>query len=263
MPYLFPAISDLPLWATATVMLVVSTLVAGLAPWLVRRGLGFERLVVNNEVAGFQYATLGTIYAILQGLAAVAVWDDYSGARATVEAEAAALINIDRLADGVPEPGRSAVRRALREYANSVIEHEWPAMRRGESATEPREALRRLGTALLTIEVQDQRAAVLYDHVLSETERLLVYRRERLDLIAGSLPPLVGSVLYSGAVITIAFTLFFAGRNVASQSLMTALLCLMVMLVLFVTVELNYPFGGGINVDPGPFQRMLEWVGPP
>ena len=43
MPDPLPAISDLPLWATATLMLVVSTLVAGLAPWLVRRGLGFER----------------------------------------------------------------------------------------------------------------------------------------------------------------------------------------------------------------------------
>lgn len=263
MPDPLPAISDLPLWATATLMLVVSTLVAGLAPWLVRRGLGFERLVVNNEVAGFQYATLGTIYAILQGLAAVAVWDDYNSARANVDAEAAALINIDRLVDGVPEPGRSAVRHALRDYATSVIDHEWPAMKRGETAEEPREALRALGSALLTIDVRDPRDAVLYDHVLSETERLLVCRRERLDLLAGSLPPLVGTVLYSGALITIVFTLFFAGRNVASQSLMTALLCLMVMLVLFVTVELNYPFGGGINVDPGPFQRMLAWVGPP
>lgn len=262
MPYPFHAIATLPLWVTAVLMLCVSTLLAALGPWIVRRGLGFERLVVNNEVAGFQYATLGTIYAILQGLAAVAVWGDYSDARGFVEAEAAALINIDRLADGVPEPGRNAVRVALRDYAASLIDHEWPAMTEGLMARQSQEALRALGTALLSIDVRDARGAVIYDHMLSETETVLLYRRERLDLLEGSLPPLVGLVLSSGAVITIAFTLFFAGRNVVSQSAMTGLLCLMVMLVLFVTVELNYPFAGGIRVDPEPFHRMLTWVGP-
>jgi hypothetical protein len=256
--HLFHALSGLPLWATALLLLVASTCLAALAPFLIRRTVGFERLVVNNEVAGFQYSTLGTSYAVLLALAVVAVWDDFRDAQRLVDGEASAWINLHHLAAAMPEPNRTAARGALHAYALALINEEWPAMARGRESAAATRAMDEVRGALLTMPVADARGAVLYDHLLDRVVELSEGRRSRLDMVRGSLPPLIDMVLVAGAAITVAFTLFFAGRDVRLQGVMTGLLCLMIMLVLFAAIELNYPFSGGVHVVPEPIEQVLR-----
>ena len=42
----------------------------------------------HNDVAGFIYAALGVIYAVLLALVVIAVWEQYGAAKETVEQEA-------------------------------------------------------------------------------------------------------------------------------------------------------------------------------
>jgi hypothetical protein len=58
----------------------------------------------NNDVAGFIYAVLGVIYAVLLALVVIAVWEDFGRARVTVETEANALAEIFWLAHQLPVP---------------------------------------------------------------------------------------------------------------------------------------------------------------
>ena len=58
----------------------------------------------HNDVAGFIYAALGVIYAVLIALVVIAVWEEFQAASETVEQEANALAEIAWLADRVPEP---------------------------------------------------------------------------------------------------------------------------------------------------------------
>jgi hypothetical protein len=255
---LFLALSRLPTWLDALLLLGLATALAAAGPHLVRRRVGFERLVVNNEVAGFQYAVLGTCYAVLLALALLAVWEEFREAERSVEGEAAAWVVLHQLAAGVPEPGRGAVRAALQDYARAAVEQEWPAMARRTGSPAADAALRRVRAALLAVEVGDARAAAVYGQMLDRLAELAEDRRRRLDMAGGALPPLVGTVLVAGAALTVGFTLFFAGKNLWSQALMTAALCLMVMLVLFAAVELNYPFAGGVRVGPEPLERALR-----
>jgi heme/copper-type cytochrome/quinol oxidase subunit 2 len=48
----------------------------------------------HNDVAGFIYAALGVIYAVLLALVVIAVWEEYDAANVTVEQEANALAEI-------------------------------------------------------------------------------------------------------------------------------------------------------------------------
>jgi hypothetical protein len=50
-------------------------------------------------------------------------------------------------------------------------------------------------------------------------------RRGRIDLVPGLLPPLIDTVLVVGALLTLTFTLLFAGRDFHIQILMTSMLC--------------------------------------
>ena len=63
--------------------------VVGLA--LVQRLLPATIRQEHNDVAGFIYAALGVIYAVLLALVVIAVWEEFGRARVTVESEANAL----------------------------------------------------------------------------------------------------------------------------------------------------------------------------
>ena len=63
-----------PLWLSGTLLLGVATLLAMASPVLVRRRVSLDRLRVNNEVAGFKFATVGVLYAVLLAFAVIVVW---------------------------------------------------------------------------------------------------------------------------------------------------------------------------------------------
>ena len=78
----------------------------------------------NNDVAGFIYAVLGGIYAVLLALVVIATWEEFGRARVTVETEANALAEIFWLAHQLPEPERHHLQELARSYAEEVVEEE-------------------------------------------------------------------------------------------------------------------------------------------
>ena len=74
---------------------------------LVQRLVPADSRQQHNDVAGFIYAALGVIYAVLMALVVIAVWEEYGAASDTVEQEANAAADIFWLADQLPEPRAS------------------------------------------------------------------------------------------------------------------------------------------------------------
>src|SRR3954447_11363614 len=71
----------------------------------------------HNDVAGFIYAALGVIYAVLLALVVIAVWEQYQAASETVEQEANAAAEIFWLANRLPEPRGTHIQELVRFYA--------------------------------------------------------------------------------------------------------------------------------------------------
>src|SRR5829696_9896715 len=84
-----------------------------------------------NDVAGFIYAALGVIYAVLLALVVIAVWEEFGRARVTVETEANALAEIFWLAHSLPEPEGRELQELAHSYAEEVVNQEWPLMEQG------------------------------------------------------------------------------------------------------------------------------------
>ena len=77
-------------WKAAILVVVLPTAIAMFGPVLVRRIFGIERLIINNEIAGFKFAVVGVIYGLLLTFAAISTWDKFSEAQVSVIEEAAA-----------------------------------------------------------------------------------------------------------------------------------------------------------------------------
>src|SRR5215208_6128231 len=117
-----------PLWLSGTLLLGVATLLAMAGPVLVRRRVSLDRLRVNNEVAGFKFATVGVLYAVLLAFAVIIVWEKLSEAEDAATQEAGGVATLFRLADGLGSEAGGPLRKALTNYARIAIAEDWPAM---------------------------------------------------------------------------------------------------------------------------------------
>jgi hypothetical protein len=118
-------------------------------------------LAVNNEVAGFKFATVGVLYAVPLAFVVIIVWERLNEAENDVAQEAGAAVTIFRLADGLGSGPATALRDSLTSYVRTVVADDWPAMERGGGSPATRHALNGLYATLLTFHPDDRRGAAL------------------------------------------------------------------------------------------------------
>lgn len=252
-------ITSSPLWLQTLLILILPTGIAMLGPLVVRRFVALDQLSTNNEVAGFKFATVGVLYAVLLAFSIIVVWEKFNDAEATVQREAAAAATIYHLAPSLGPSQADAARQALTAYLRSVVADEWPAMAQGGASPTTRQALGGIYTALLGAQVAAHNGDVAVEaEIFNQLNQLTQARRTRLLAAEGDVPGPLWIVLFGGAVVTIAFTFFFGTRNLRAQTLMTGLLTLLIFSELLIAVALDRPFTGGIRESPEAIVRVLS-----
>ena len=251
-------IASLPLWLSGLLLVIIPTAIVMCGPLIVRRLFSFDQVVINNEVAGFKFATLGVVYAVLLGLAVIAVWEKFSAAHDATAREAGALAAMYRLSAGIAPPGDKAIRDVLTAYGRAAIDNGWPAMTAGEESPESRIALDKLYTAILALPIAGERDAVLLETMLGRVNEITDARRERLALSEGVVPNVIWLVLFTGAIMVLGFTFFFGLQNLRVQMLMTGMLAVVIFLALFVALSISHPFTGPVAVSAEPIELVVE-----
>ena len=237
------------------------------------RGLALVQVLVpatsrrrHNDIAGFIYAVLGVIYAVLLALVVIAVWEDYERARETVESEANATAEIFWLAHRLPEPERDRLQELSRSYAEEVVEREWPLMREGQAPL--------MGQGQATpngwVIIDDIRAtlqgfepgtpaeAALYAEGIDQVEELASARRMRLVEAEEGLPGVLWVVLVFSGAAAISFTYLFGLDSTWAHRLMVGALAAVIGMVLYTIGAMEHPFSGGASIGTGAFDLILE-----
>jgi Na+/proline symporter len=245
-----------PLWISALILLGLGTALSMLGPLVVRRFVALEKIATNNEVAGFKFAAVGVLYAVLLAFAVIVVWQKYADADDSVAKEAAAAATLYHLSVGLNEAQGTAVRAALTNYLQSAIADEWPAMDRGSASKPTWQALQSIYTALIGPEPQPGNTALMSE-ILYQLDVLTQARRVRLVSAEGAVPDVVWAVLFGGAAVTIVFTFFFGTRNLVAQVLMTGLLAFLIFSELMVAIAIDRPFTGSVKVGPQALEEVL------
>jgi hypothetical protein len=238
--------------------------VIGLA--LVQRLVPVETRKEHNDVAGFIYAVLGVIYAVLLALVVIAVWEDFGRARDTVETEANALAEIAWLAHALPEPEGRELQELCRSYAEEVVNVGWPLMEQGETPSLERSQESSRGWVLIddiraTIQGYEPRTAAeeqLYAEGLDQVQRLADGRRDRLVQAEEGLPTVLWVVLIVAGIVVVGFAFLFGLENTGTHALMVVALAGVIALVLFTIAAMEHPFSGGARVGPDAFELVLD-----
>src|SRR5215213_7552920 len=256
---------DSPLATTVLfgVLVVIAACLVALAGLeLVQRLVPHEKRQEHNEVAGFLYAVIGVVYAVLLALLVIAVWGQYQRANETVESEASAVGEIAWLAHRLPEPEHHELQEDARSYAQEVVDTEWPLMEQGiEGERGTPEAWNLIDDMRATLQDFEPSTAAeqnVHAEGLDQIDRLGDDRRIRFVAAEEGIPGVLWAVLVFGAVVAVGFTYLFGLQNTWAHRLMVMSLTAVIALVLFTIGVIEYPFSGGARVDAGAFELILE-----
>ena len=249
-------LSDLPIWRLVLLIVVMPTAVAVGLQVLVRRLAGVDRLVLNNEVAGFIFAIIGVVYAVLLAFVVIAVWDKFSEGQTAVAREAAASAALFRYAEG-PEPEAARLHDGLVNYLELTIARDWPAMGTDSEDSQTTEALSGLYRAAMALNRTGTRSTADMTEVFAQIDNLTLARRVRLHLSTGLVPEIIWITLFAGGGLTVCFALFFGSPNARAQLAMTAILSIVLASGLVVIISLDHPFSGPVHIAPELLERVL------
>ncbi len=253
-------LSRCPLWFAAILVVILPTIAAMCGPALIRRRVALESLTINNEIAGFKFATVGVLYAVLVAFAIIMVWERFADAETAVVQEAGAAATLYRLASG-PEPEAVETRRALDRYLALAIERDWPQMALENQSRDTTRALDAIYTTAVRLAQSGSRPTAILLAMFNQLDVLTQARRSRLHLAVGIVPTMLWVVLTFGGVLTVGFTFFFGTRNLQAQIIMTGILSSVVFMSLLVIVSINHPFTGPVHIDSEPLSAVLAEFG--
>jgi hypothetical protein len=232
-------------------------LISALGLLLVRACAPHQRLQPHHDVAGYIYSGLAVLYAVLLAFVVIIVWGQFDATRTRVQREADALGDLFREAQVFPVPVQRAIFDAVRTYAKTVVEEEWPTMAQGGESPRAWQAYTHLWKTMRSMEPRTPTEINWHATMLQSLTAASDGRRDRLSASRAVLHPVLWVVLLSGGVINVGYTYLFGVRSLLAHVIITMALTAMTTLLLLVILIMDHPFAGSLRVNPEPFVRLL------
>jgi hypothetical protein len=233
----------------------VGTAVGGVL--LVRRFFDVGSLKQHHDVAGPIFSTLGVVYAVLLAFAIVIVWQDFDKTQNDVILEANYYGDIYRNSVGLSEPFRSQLTLAMDDYINAIINDEWKLLAVGQRSMIVQEKSDKIWKMYGSFEPKTETEKIFFAEILNRANLAGELRRQRLADASTGVHPVLWFVLLFGGIITVAFTFFFGSENLGAQLIMTTLLAVLIVLILFTILIMDFPFSGDLIISPDAFKLVL------
>ena len=224
---------------------------------LTQRYIPHHRREPHNDVAGFIFATVSVVFAVPLAFVVVALWTNNDNAHQTTFREANELAGIYWIARQMPLPLGSQLEHQTLDYANTVVDQEWPLLAEHRTSPVATELVYSMRDSMFAFKPSTAAEQVEYDHAMTHVEALAGERRERLNQADDSLPPLLWAILIGSALVTVAFTFLFGLSSSLAHTVMVMTLAGLVVVSLVVVREMSYPYAGTMKVHPTAFEVFL------
>src|SRR5215471_9586370 len=255
-------LEDLPVWMLGllTVGGFNATALGGLV--CTRRlgnWLGLYTLIDNGTV-GAIFSAILVMYAISLGLIAVASWENASAAAAAASEEASHIGTVYRTLGGFPQPLQDDLKDAIVRYTQSIIEKAWPAQQRGEVTEAGIEIVLHLWTRITQFEPTTEGQRVIHGQVLDGFNKLVEFRRRRIEATSYAVPGALWGVVLIGAAVSIFGSYLFKIQSLSVHGLLTILLTTMIALLVFFIATTDHPYTGSNAIEPQAHEIVLRYL---
>lgn len=211
-----------------------------------------------NDVTGWQLGVLGTTYGVILGFMLYTVWEGFRAAQIDADLEATSMLNVYRLAEGLPVPQKEAIQDLARKYETTVVEQEWPAMQHQVEDRSAGVILSRMWKVLATVHVDSTATGNSVDHIQYAMSNLAERRNMRDQQRTNQLPGLLWLLLILGGMATIVSSCILGNDKNWLHYCQVGALTFVIITALAGIADLARPYEGAVAVEPSAFVRALE-----
>jgi uncharacterized protein DUF4239 len=210
----------------------------------------------HYEQAGFIFAVIGVVYAVLLAFVAIGVWERFDVAESKTYEEANALVDVYRHAGALPE--KTQIRDALKRYTTLIVEDEWPKLTLDGHSEAADAQIETLARDIDRVEPTSMGGQDVHTAMLGALGVALADRSGRISMGATGLSPIVWAVIACGAIVVIGFSFLFPFKRRRMQAIMVGALAFSIAIVFYLTTAIDYPFHGDITVQPHAFENAIH-----
>lgn len=251
---------SIPAVILLVVALALAIAAAGWGQAYVHRRFRSQDFIAHNEVGGIIIAVSGTLYAVILGFLTVVVWQHFVEAGEMVVLESDAVVDAWHTSVGLSPPVRERIRNDMISYARVMVEGEWPSMKRGgfdaKAADIDMDAIDAAGT-FIPANMGESNAQVA---TLQQLDVIHDARQQRIAINGSGVPWFEWLVLLIGAVCIICFCWLFELKNARMQLLMTSTVVTIVVSILVLLFELQYPFRSDVGIGPDAWKGAIAHI---
>jgi hypothetical protein len=246
---------------TAALLVILIIAIATVAATIAaRRVLDIDIRKQHHEVGNPVYLQIGVVFAVLLAFVFNEVWGEYNVAAQAINGECGALHGAAILAHSLPDEQGRGVERAIRNYAQVVINVEWPALGRRETSPQAVNAFEAVVDTAGRLNTTRPTDTAVQGQILSLLIQAHAFRETRGFQANRGLPVVIWLVLASYAFLLVLFVLFAGVDSLAGHLLFTVSFAVSVAFVLVLVRMLDYPFEGALALSHDDFVRTLERV---
>jgi len=226
---------------------------------IVRKFINFEILKKHHELAGFIVSVLGVLYSVILGFTIVNSQQNLKNIVLQVDEEAYLSESLFQSAKIFPEKERAEIQDRVMAYIKSIIEEEWPLMKKKMESSLTLMKLEEMWRAFYNFQPKTEKEKMWYSR---SVEFLLKQNSARLKRIYStwqSIGILFWMALIVGGLILISFLFFFGTENILAHRLLISFFSGYFAFILVVIYALDNPFNEPIKLQPKAYQVIYNY----
>jgi len=216
----------------------------------IRLATAFSQATDNALAVVINFTGLVLAFSLVQATG------NYRNLETQVGTEAHNLAQMDRLILRYGDPSNSAIRIALRDYANSIIIDEWPELSKSRGSGRTAELFAPISRGILAIDPPPGRQSLIYAEMLKKVDEIAADRKARLVAAAKLELPLIFwetiVTLLAVLILLAALSELTIGRAMALGAQGFALALLVALVYIF-----DEPFKGQTSISPEPIITVI------
>jgi hypothetical protein len=216
----------------------------------------YEFTAAENEGLNTVILLVGSIYAVVFAFVIFVIWGQFTEVENFVMRECNALNDLLRFSYCLnPDSGR-AIRRAVADYGQHVLKHEWRALAERRRDRQSEKAFSELIAAVVGTVPSNPAEGTVHQRLIDMVRKAGQHRDERvtksMTRIPGTLERLVNTMASVLLLLIFVYPFHHTGAGLACFGLVA----LVLFLARLVMTDTDNPFEGVCNVSPQPFADL-------
>lgn len=196
----------------------------------------------NNRFVGYCVGSISANYGFILGFIIVTLWRELYDLKSLVVQEAEYVSLIFYNSSAFPNNIQDEIINEISQYIRIMIQDEWPLMRYGKVSPKVIPLFSKLFHTIQSYTPNTQVESAFYNQFINNLNKVIEFRRKRLEYLDSSLSDIIRFMLIFGAVVILSLiSLLYAGSNKIKILSLTLVSC-MLSLNLSLALLLDYPF---------------------